>query len=104
MSYCLAYMTAASVEQAKAIGRALVEERLAACVNVIPGMTAIYRWEGAVEEDGEAVLIAKTRDDLFEALAARVEALHDYDNPCVIRLDIAAGRQPFLDWIAKETT
>lgn len=104
MSYCLAYMTAASVEQAKAIGRVLVEERLAACVNVIPGMTAIYRWEGAVEEDGEAVLIAKTRAESFEALTARVEALHDYDNPSVIRLDIAAGRQPFLDWIAKETT
>ncbi len=104
MSYCLAYMTAASAERAKAIGRVLVEERLAACVNVIPGMTAIYRWEGAVEEDGEAVLIAKTRDESFEVLTARVEALHDYDNPCVIRLDIAAGRQPFLDWIAAETT
>ena len=68
MSYCLAYMTAASVEEAKTIGRALVEERLAACVNVVPGMVSVYRWEGALEEAEEAVLIAKTRVALFEAL------------------------------------
>ena len=103
MSYCLAYMTAASVEEAKTIGRALVEERLAACVNVIPGMVSVYRWEGALEEAEEAVLIAKTRVALFEALTERVGELHDYDNPCVVRLDIAAGRRLFLDWIAGET-
>ena len=103
MSYCLAYMTAASAEAAKAVGRVLVEERLAACVNVIPGTVSVYRWEGAIEESEEAVLIAKTRAEIFDALARRVEALHGYDNPCVIRLDIAAGRRPFLDWIADET-
>lgn len=103
MSYCLAYMTAATVADAKAIGRALVEDRLAACVNVIPGTISVYRWDGAVEEAEEAVLIAKTRDSLFEALVARVEALHEYDNPCVIRLAISSGRTPFLDWIAAET-
>lgn len=103
MSYCLAYMTAGTVEEAKSIGRALVEERLAACVNVVPGMVSVYRWEGALEEAEEAVLIAKTRVALFEALTERVGELHDYDNPCVVRLDIVAGRRPFLDWIAGET-
>ena len=103
MPYCLAYMTAGSVEEAKAIGRVLVEEGLAACVNVIPGMVSVYRWEGAVEEAEEAVLIAKTRAEKFDALAERVERLHSYDTPCAIRLDIAAGLPPFLQWIAGET-
>lgn len=101
--YCLAYMTAASVEEAKSIGRALVEERLAACVNVLPGMVSLYRWDGAIEEAEEAVLIAKTRAEKFDALARRVEEIHPYDTPCAIRLDISSGLPPFLDWIAKET-
>ena len=103
MSYCLAYMTAASVEEAKSIGRVLVEERLAACVNVIPGMVSVYRWEGALEEAEEAVLIAKTRVTSFDELARRVAEIHPYDTPCAIRLDVAGGLPPFLDWIASET-
>ena len=103
MSYCLAYMTAGSVAEAKSIGRALVEERLAACVNIVPGMVSLYRWEGALEEAGEAVLIAKTRAEKFDALARRVAEIHPYDTPCAIRLDISAGLPPFLDWIAEET-
>ena len=103
MSYCLAYMTAASVEEAKSIGRVLVEERLAACVNVIPGMVSVYRWEGALEEAEEAVLIAKTRVASFDELARRVAEIYPYDTPCAIRLDVAGGLPPFLDWIASET-
>ena len=103
MSHCLAYMTAGTVEEAKSIGRVLVEERLAACVNVIPGMVSVYRWEGALEEAEEAVLIAKTRIDLFDALAGRVAEIHPYDTPCAIRLDISAGLPPFLRWIDDET-
>ena len=103
MSYCLAYMTAASVEEAKTIGRALVGEKLAACVNVIPGMVSLYRWEGALEEAEEVVLIAKTRAEKFDALARRVAEIHPYDTPCAIRLDISGGLPPFLDWIAGET-
>ena len=103
MSYCLAYMTAASVAEAKTIGRALVGDRLAACVNVIPGMVSVYRWEGALAEEEEVVLIAKTRADKFDALARRVAEIHPYDTPCAIRLDISAGLPQFLDWIADET-
>ena len=103
MSHCLAYMTAGTVEEAKSIGRALVEERLAACVNVIPGMVSVYRWEGALEEAEEAVLIAKTRAEKFDALAKRVAEIHSYDTPCAIRLDIAGGLPPFLRWIDDET-
>lgn len=103
MSYCLAYMTAASAAEAKTIGRALVEDRLAACVNVIPGMVSLYRWEGELEESEEVVLIAKTRAEKFDALAERVAQIHPYDTPCAIRLDISAGLPPFLGWIAEET-
>lgn len=103
MSYCLAYMTAGSVEEAKTIGRALVAERLAACVNVIPGMVSVYRWEGALAEAEESVLIAKTRVEKFDALAKRVAEIHSYDTPCAIRLDTAGGLPPFLQWIADET-
>ncbi len=104
MSYCLAYMTAATAADARTIGRALVRERLAACVNVVPGMTSIYRWNDAVEEESEVVLIAKTTSVRFDALARRVEQMHGYDNPCVIRLDIRDGLPAFLEWIGAETS
>ena len=103
MTYCLVYMTAGTADEARRIGAALVEERLAACANVIDGMTSIYRWEGEVRNDSEAVLIAKTRNELLDAVVARVKALHSYDCPCVVGLTIAGGNPDFLDWIAAET-
>lgn len=97
------YMTAGSAEEARSIGRALVDERLAACVNLIDGMRSIYRWNDAIQEDGETVLIAKTRDDLVDALTERVKALHSYDCPCVVALPMIGGNPGFLDWIGLET-
>ncbi len=104
MTYCLVYMTAGTAEEAERIGAALVEERLAACANVIGGMRSIYRWEGRVQNDTEAVLIAKTRTDLLDALTERVKALHSYQIPCVVGLPIVGGNGDFLDWIGAETT
>ena len=101
---CFCYMTAGSREEALRIGRALVEERLAACTNLIEGMTSIYRWQGAIQEDAEVVLIAKTRPDLVTRLTERVKALHSYDCPCVIALPVDGGNQAFIDWIAAETS
>ena len=103
MAYCLIYMTAETVEEAKALGRALVEARLAACANVISGMIPIFWWEGEVQESSEAVLIAKTRRDLVDALTAFVKARHSYDCPCVVALPIEAGNLAFLEWIGTET-
>ena len=103
MAYCLVYMTAETPEQARALGRALVETRLAACANVIPGMIPIFWWDGAVQEGSEAVLIAKTRRELLEELTAFVKARHDYDCPCVVALPIEGGNPAFLDWIGTET-
>lgn len=102
MDVIFVYMTAGSVEEARRIARALVDERLAACVNLIEGMTAIYRWQGAVEEAGETVLIAKTRAGRFEALADRVRALHSYSVPCIVELPVGRGNPAYMAWLRQE--
>lgn len=104
MTACLVYMTAETPDQAREIGRRLVEDRLVACVNIIEGMTSLYWWQGAVEEGAETVMIAKTRDDLVARLTDRVKELHSYDCPCVVAVPIGAGNPDFLSWIEAETT
>ena len=103
MGAILIYMTAGDKAEAVRIGRALVAEKLAACANVLDGMTSIYRWQGDICEDSEAVLIAKTTESLAPALTERVQALHSYDCPCVVTLPISGGNADFLDWIAAQT-
>ena len=103
MTAYFVYVTAADAEEATRIGRAVVEERLAACANVFAEMRSIYRWQGEVAEDAEAVLILKSRDQVLEALIARVTALHSYDCPCVVAWPLHAGNPPFLHWIAEQT-
>lgn len=103
MALQFVYITTGSREEARRIGRALVEERLAACVNILDGMNSFYWWEGAVQDDQETVLIAKTRDRLQERLTARVRELHSYDCPCVVALPIEGGNPAYLDWLAAET-
>ena len=103
MNFNLVYVTTPGEEEARALGRDLVEARLAAGANVIPGATSFYWWEGALREAAEAVLIAKTRDDLVEAVIERVRARHGYDCPCIIALPIRAGHRAYLDWIGTET-
>lgn len=98
------YMTAGSPDEARRIARVLVDERLAACVNIIDGMTAIYRWEGAVEEGLETVMIAKTRRDRFDDLARRVRELHSYAVPCIVEIPLGRGDAPYLDWLRAEST
>ena len=93
------YVTAADAEEARRIGRALVEENLAACVNLLPGHTAIYRWKGELEEGAECAFLAKTTAGRFEALRARVRALHSYDLPCIVAFPAETGDAEFLDWV-----
>ncbi|HSN90860.1 MAG TPA: divalent-cation tolerance protein CutA [Anaeromyxobacteraceae bacterium] len=96
-------VTAPDAERAAAMARALVEERLAACGNVLPGIRSIYRWEGKVQDDGEALLLLKTTRARFEALRDRVLSLHPYQVPEVIAVPVEAGSAPYLAWIASET-
>ena len=104
MAPIMLYITASTADEAKRIGRALVEERLAACANVLPGVTSIYRWQGKVEEGSEASLILKSTDDKVEQVVARVKALHSYSCPCVVALAVAGGNADFLEWIVQETS
>lgn len=103
MTSTMIYVTTSSREEALRIGRHIVAERLAACANVLPGISSVYRWQGEVQEEGEAALILKTRSDLVEPLTARVKDLHSYDCPCVVALPITSGNPDFLQWIAEET-
>ncbi len=103
MTLTMIYITTGSKEEASKIGRAVVEDRLAACANVLPGITSMYWWEGAVQENGEVALLLKTRQDLVDQVIAKVKQLHSYDCPCVISLPITGGNREYLDWIAGET-
>ncbi len=90
------------VDDARSIARAIVEARVAACVNVVPRVESVYWWDGAVQEGDEVGLIAKTRADRVEAVIARVKELHSYSCPCVVALPIVAGNPDYLAWIAAE--
>ncbi len=92
-------ITAPDSEVGTSLARALVAEGLAACVNLVPGVRSIYRWEGAVQDDTEVLLIAKTREALLSALTARVEVLHPYDVPEVVALPIVGGSAAYLAWL-----
>lgn len=96
------YVTASDLEEAERIGEAVVDARLAACANVLDGMRSIFRWQGSVQKGREAILILKTREDLFDDLKQRIVELHSYELPCVVAMPIAAGHEPFLDWVASE--
>ena len=96
-------LTAPDAACAERLARALVEERLAACVNVVPGVRSFYRWQGAVEAAAELLLVAKTRADRAEALAARVKELHPYELPEVLTLPAAGGSAAYLDWVRTES-
>ena len=99
----LVYITTESPAEARAIGAALVEARLAACVNIIGEMTSIFRWEGEIQEGKESILIAKTTRELVAPLTARVKEMHGYSCPCVVALPILDGNPDFLRWIEEET-
>lgn len=100
--YSTVYVTARDADEARSIARALVEERLVACVNYWP-IASVFRWEGAIEEGAEAAMICKTRTDLVPGVIKRVKELHSYEVPCITSWKIDTGSESFLDWIGKET-
>ena len=95
-------LVTAPVGEAEALGRALVAERLAACVNVVPGVHSIYRWEGKVQADDEALLVIKTNETQLAALTERVKTLHSYDLPEVLALPAVGGSAEYLGWVVGE--
>jgi periplasmic divalent cation tolerance protein len=95
--------TAGSQEEAAKIAHALVERRLAACVNIVPRIESVYRWQGKVETTQEWLLLIKTQAELFERVRDAVKELHSYDLPECVMLEVAAGTKEYLDWIAENT-
>jgi periplasmic divalent cation tolerance protein len=97
------HITAPSREQAAAMARTLVDERLAACVNIMDGVQSIYRWQEKVEESAEVLCLVKTRPELLQALTARVQALHPYDVPEILAFEVADGSPTYLAWLEEST-
>jgi periplasmic divalent cation tolerance protein len=99
----LIYTTFASLEEAKAVGAALVAARLAACVNMFPGMISLYQWEGALEEANEVAMIIKTRNGLTDQVLAETKRLHPYEVPALLVLPTEGGSEEYCAWINSET-
>lgn len=96
-------MTAPDAETADELGGALVEARLAACANVVPGVRSIYWWEGEVERSEEVLVILKTREERVAELLERAAELHPYDVPELLVLAVSEGHDPYLQWVERET-
>lgn len=99
MSVHLVYCTCPDRDIGLALARPLIEERLAACVNIVPGLTSIYRWQGTIQEDDEALLLIKTAAARLPALMERLRQLHPYDVPEIIAVPIAEGLPAYLNWV-----
>lgn len=95
----LVLTTTDSFEQAQQIGQALVEKRLAACVNIVPGMQSIYRWKDRVEQATEWMLLIKTKESLLDTLRAAIRQFHSYDVPEFIAITIDSGSPEYLEWL-----
>ena len=100
---CVVLTTAGSSEEAQKIAGALVERRLASCVNIVLGIESVYRWQGEVESAQEWLLIIKTRSQRFDEVRAAIEELHSYELPECIMLEIADGDKAYLDWLEKNS-
>jgi len=103
MTALIALSTCPDADTADRIARTLVDERLAACVNRVPGVQSTYRWKGEVMVDQEVLLVIKTSHERYAAMEARLVALHPYEVPEVMAIEPAAGSAPYLAWIARET-
>jgi periplasmic divalent cation tolerance protein len=101
--HILVFITVPSQEVAQQIANTLMESNLAACVNIIPGISSIYHWQGGVEQDSELLLIVKTKKALFEQLETMVISNHPYDLPEIIAMPIVLGSEDYLNWIENET-
>lgn len=101
MNVLSVYVTVPDEATALRIARAVVDERLAACANILPGgCRSVYRWQGQIEEAQEVAMILKTTSPRFEALNQRIAELHPYDVPCITAWQVTSGYRPYLDWVA----
>ncbi|MCG6956612.1 MAG: divalent-cation tolerance protein CutA [Gemmatimonadetes bacterium] len=98
----VALVTVPDGSTAERLGRILVEERLAACANIVPGVRSIYRWQGEVQNDAEVLVVLKTTDARGEDLSRRVTELHPYEVPEVLLLEVGGGHLPYIEWVRQQ--
>ena len=98
------FMTAANGEEATRLAEMLVGAHLAACVQILPEMESVYRWQGKIERSSEVLLLAKTTRGKFDDLEREVRALHSYDTPEIVAVPIVIGSAPYLEWLSKATS
>jgi periplasmic divalent cation tolerance protein len=101
--YVVVYVTAPGEEEAEKIAGVLLENKLAACVNIVRGVRSIYRWQGKIEDGAEVLMIVKSRREHFERLQATVKQLHSYSVPEIIALPVVEGSEGYLQWLKEET-
>lgn len=99
----MVYVTTKDVAQAETIASVLLDERLAVCANIIPGIISFFRWEGRIDRSNEAIMILKIRSGLFPAVEERIRKLHSYDIPCIISFESDAVSAPFKGWVMSES-
>ena len=104
MNNCVIYCTVPNEFSANLIATTLVDECLAACVNIVPSITSVYKWDNAVQTDNELLLIIKSQESLFESIEARIKELHENTIPEIIALPIIKGSDEYQNWIVKETS
>jgi periplasmic divalent cation tolerance protein len=100
--YIVVFITAKSEKEGEKIAQALLKEKLAACINIVPGLKSMFRWKGQISTEEEVLLLIKTKDKLFEKLKKRIIELHSYEVPEIIALGILAGYEKYLDWLKRE--
>lgn len=100
--YALVYITTSGEKESKKIGRTIVEERLAGCINIISTIESLYWWKGKIEEDTESILIVKTKVNNIENIIKRVKEIHSYENPAILAIPIVEGSKEYLDYLDGE--
>jgi len=93
-----------SENEANRIARALVEARVAACVNIVPGIRSVYRWQGAIQEEGEWMLVIKSTRSVFAQLSSELRKAHSYQVPEIVAIPVLDGDPAYLDWVDRETS
>ncbi len=103
INYIVVFITSSNIEEANKISSELVEKKIVACVNVVPSVKSVFRWQGKVCNEDEVLLVAKTRLSAFGQLKSKVQELHSYDVPEIIAMPIIAGSEDYLEWLGSET-
>jgi periplasmic divalent cation tolerance protein len=102
-AYLVVFITTSSYDEARKIASALVDQRKAACVNIVPKVTSLFRWKGKIEEAEESLMVVKTRAELFTDVVSTVKSIHSYEVPEIIALPIIEGNADYLAWLKEET-